>query len=97
VHFLCLSCFKCTDDFEGPSPHNANLALKGMVGLGAWANLLDQAGDPVLAATYNNYASTFLNDWLSLGLSVCQRLLCLILLIFFLLLLLLLLLHSQRW
>ena len=24
----------CTDDFEGPSPHNANLAAKGILGLG---------------------------------------------------------------
>jgi len=30
----------CTDDFEGPSPHNANLAAKGIVGLGAYSKLI---------------------------------------------------------
>jgi len=28
-----------TDDFLGPSPHNTNLALKGIVGLGCYAEI----------------------------------------------------------
>lgn len=27
----------CTDDFEGPSPHNINLAAKGMLGLASYS------------------------------------------------------------
>jgi hypothetical protein len=34
----------CTDDFEGPSPHNINLAAKGIVSLGAYAKLLAMRG-----------------------------------------------------
>jgi len=30
----------CTDDFEGPSPHNANLAAKGIVALEVTSSLL---------------------------------------------------------
>ena len=29
----------CTDDFAGPSPHNTNLAAKGIVALAAWAEV----------------------------------------------------------
>jgi len=29
----------------GPSPHNVNLAAKGIVGLGAYSQLLRQKGD----------------------------------------------------
>lgn len=35
----------CTDDFEGPSPHNVNLAAKGIVGLGAYSLILKIKGD----------------------------------------------------
>eukprot|EP00475_Leptophrys_vorax_P006325 TRINITY_DN1389_c0_g1_i1.p1 TRINITY_DN1389_c0_g1~~TRINITY_DN1389_c0_g1_i1.p1 ORF type:complete len:693 (-),score=223.12 TRINITY_DN1389_c0_g1_i1:34-2112(-) len=53
----------CTDDFEGPSPHNANLALKGMEAMAAYALLLrlkggDYAGRaPAWEALAKDYAS----------------------------------------
>lgn len=34
----------CTDDFEGFTPHNVNLAAKGIVALGAWSDLLKSQG-----------------------------------------------------
>lgn len=34
----------CTDDFEGFSPHNVNLAAKGIIGLGAWSDILRSQG-----------------------------------------------------
>ena len=30
----------CTDDFEGPSPQNVNLAAKGILGIGAYGKIL---------------------------------------------------------
>eukprot|EP00933_Yihiella_yeosuensis_P016422 TRINITY_DN14041_c0_g2_i1.p1 TRINITY_DN14041_c0_g2~~TRINITY_DN14041_c0_g2_i1.p1 ORF type:complete len:515 (-),score=81.71 TRINITY_DN14041_c0_g2_i1:77-1570(-) len=46
----------CTDDFEGPSPHNVNLAVKGVVGLEAYANLVKAAGDIEQASRYKQVA-----------------------------------------
>ena len=43
----------CTDDFEGPSPHNANLALKGVVGLNAYAILLRYFGETERADSWD--------------------------------------------
>jgi hypothetical protein len=57
----------CTDDFEGPSPHNVNLALKGVVGLGAWSQLLSYAGQPDQAKTAMNAARGFAKQWLAMG------------------------------
>eukprot|EP01112_Ceratiomyxa_fruticulosa_P018545 TRINITY_DN5948_c0_g1_i1.p1 TRINITY_DN5948_c0_g1~~TRINITY_DN5948_c0_g1_i1.p1 ORF type:complete len:601 (+),score=99.37 TRINITY_DN5948_c0_g1_i1:386-2188(+) len=42
----------CTDDFEGAIPHNANLALKGILGLAAWSELCKMAGDTEQADLY---------------------------------------------
>merc|ERR1711988_665855 len=62
----------CTDDFEGPSPHNANLAAKGVVALAAWASTLNSTGSEALqddALRYAKAAKTFAKDWTSLALS----------------------------
>ncbi|CAF1638563.1 unnamed protein product [Rotaria magnacalcarata] len=55
----------CTDDFEGPSPHNCNLALKGILGLGAYAILLNSTGQTQRATIYMNQAQAHANYWLS--------------------------------
>jgi len=55
----------CTDDFEGPSPHNVNLAAKGIVGLGAYAQLLTMKGDTTTANQYMTWARGFVNFWLT--------------------------------
>ena len=53
---------------QGPSPHNSNLAAKGIVALEAWAqvlNLID--GQAKLSALYSSKASEFYADWLELA------------------------------
>ena len=58
----------CTDDFEGPSPHNVNLALKGILGLGSFALLLNANGQTSEASVYRQAAEGFVQDWLKMGL-----------------------------
>lgn len=53
----------CTDDFEGPSPHNTNLALKGIVGLGAWSDYLKQIGDTQNATRVQAIAKVYASYW----------------------------------
>ena len=53
----------CTDDFEGPSPHNANLAVKGIVALGAYSQLMTQIGNHQAADAYMNIAKNFGAAW----------------------------------
>jgi len=48
----------CTDDFEGPSPHNVNLAAKGIVALDAFAYLCQLQGNN---SGYNYYHTIALN------------------------------------
>lgn len=57
----------CTDDFEGPSPHNANLAVKGILGLAAYSYLVNMTGDTKSANYYLNISKTYASDWLSLA------------------------------
>jgi len=52
------------DDFEGPSPHNANLAGKGIVGLGAYAKLLAMKGDAEGSARYFGVARDYALKWM---------------------------------
>ena len=55
----------CTDDFEGPSPHNVNLAAKGIVGLASYAYLLDLDGQHSAASYYNLKSQQFVLYWMS--------------------------------
>ena len=57
----------CTDDFEGPSPHNANLALKGILGLNAYAILLRYFGEPDRADNWDALATSLAQDWITLA------------------------------
>lgn len=54
----------CTDDFEGPSPHNVNLAAKGIVSVGAYTYLLELDGQKTLADHYNLLNANFTLTWL---------------------------------
>jgi hypothetical protein len=49
----------CTDDFNGRLAHNSNLAVKAIVGLGAFADLCKMKGD---MAGYNKYITLARND-----------------------------------
>ncbi len=44
---------------EGPSPHNCNLAVKGILGLGAYAILLNATGQTQRATVYINQAQDY--------------------------------------
>ena len=60
----------CTDDLEGHSPHNVNLALKGILGLGSFARLLNASGPTKQAAAYWRQAQGYVQDWLHMALDV---------------------------
>jgi hypothetical protein len=53
----------CTDDFEGPSAHNSNLAAKGMAALGAYAYMLDAKGQHADAQTFYAIARNYAAQW----------------------------------
>ena len=55
----------CTDDFEGKSPHNTNLAIKGIVSLAAFAQLLAADGQRDAATAYRAKADGFAATWLA--------------------------------
>ena len=64
----------CTDDFEGASPHNSNLALKGIIGLNAYAILLRYMGDKTTATIYDNLATKYAADWMKLAIDTAPGL-----------------------
>ena len=55
----------CTDDFMGRSAHNANLAIKGVIALGAYAQLMEFKGDTVSATKYRKIAENYTSYWQS--------------------------------
>ena len=55
----------CTDDFEGPSPHNVNLAAKGIVGLSALAYILDMDGQRDAAKNYSSHVAGYVSYWMA--------------------------------
>lgn len=54
----------CTDDFLGPIPHDTNLALKGIIGIQAYASLLDLVNLPG-SAQYTQTAQNYVQYWLN--------------------------------
>ena len=52
-----------TDDFTGFIAHSANLALKGIVAIGAMAKLATAAGNTADAAHYHSVASDYIGQW----------------------------------
>lgn len=53
----------CTDDFAGHLDKNANLSVKAVVGLGAYAALLEQLGDKKQATKYRSIAEDYAARW----------------------------------
>eukprot|EP00929_Paragymnodinium_shiwhaense_P011916 TRINITY_DN11831_c0_g1_i1.p1 TRINITY_DN11831_c0_g1~~TRINITY_DN11831_c0_g1_i1.p1 ORF type:complete len:720 (-),score=103.50 TRINITY_DN11831_c0_g1_i1:293-2452(-) len=60
----------CTDDFEGPNPHNANLGAKGIVAVAAYAALLQQDGQYAKAERYQKHADDLVQRWVELATEV---------------------------
>ncbi len=52
-----------TDDFTGPIAHSVNLALKGILGVGAMGQIAGYAGVPVGEARYSASARALIAEW----------------------------------
>lgn len=57
----------CTDDFAGHMPHNANLSIKAIVGLGSFAQLCTKLGKTELAAKYGPLAQDWAAEWIKMA------------------------------
>ena len=57
----------CTDDFAGHLAHNANLSIKAIVALGAYAKMCDMAGKKDQAAEYRRTAEKFAKQWVKMA------------------------------
>jgi len=59
----------CTDDFMGKSAHNSNLAIKGIVALGAYSQLMTYKGDAAAATKYMTIAKNYTKYWMEHSIS----------------------------
>ena len=54
----------CTDDFAGHLAHNANLAIKSLMGLAAYARMAEMRGEAQTAAQYRARVKDLVPKWL---------------------------------
>lgn len=57
----------CTDDFAGHLAHNANLSLKAILALGAYAQMCEMAGKADEAKQYRATSEQFAKEWVKLA------------------------------
>ncbi len=57
----------CTDDFAGHLAHNANLSVKAIVALAAFADLCEMNGKDVSAERFRMHAEDFAKEWVKLA------------------------------
>lgn len=57
----------CTDDFAGPMARNANLSLKSVIGLGAYAQMCEARGDKDKAVEWRTIAEQQAKEWMQLA------------------------------
>ncbi len=57
----------CTDDFAGHLAHNANLSVKAILALGAYARMCEMAGKRDEAAEYRRLAESFARQWVKMA------------------------------
>ncbi|KAJ7129539.1 DUF1793-domain-containing protein [Mycena epipterygia] len=58
-----------TDDFAGPLANQTNLAIKGIVGIGAMAQIETLLGNTAKAANYSSIATSYVTQWQKLSAS----------------------------
>jgi Domain of unknown function (DUF5127)/Domain of unknown function (DUF4965)/Domain of unknown function (DUF1793)/Domain of unknown function (DUF4964) len=56
-----------TDDFTGFIAHSVNLALKGIIGIGAMSKIAQLAGNSADAASYAATASSYIAQWATMA------------------------------
>ncbi|MDD8025157.1 MAG: DUF4965 domain-containing protein [Acidobacteriota bacterium] len=57
----------CTDDFAGHLAHNANLSLKAILALRAYADLCEKTGKKAEAASFKALAGSFASQWVKMA------------------------------
>jgi len=57
----------CTDDFAGHLAHNTNLSVKAILGLGAYAQILERQGQNEPANLYRTKAQEFARRWVDMA------------------------------
>jgi hypothetical protein len=57
----------CTDDFAGHLAHNTNLSIKAILGLGAYAQILEMQGKKEPASLYRTKAQEFATRWVEMA------------------------------
>ena len=58
-----------TDDFAGTLINQTNLALKGIIGIGAMAEIAKLTGNTADAQNYSNIATSYISQWQNFGIA----------------------------